>query len=189
MTVKEENFELVTETERLVIRPLKNTDYENWYKEFSNRYPSKHRHDQGKMDMSECTKDWFEGLVHKHRKLAHADTAYVFGVFRKEDGTHLGMVDFSTLEREDFQWGRLGYSIHNQYWGMGYGKEAVRKGLTIGFNDLKFHRLEAHINLDNEASINLAKSVGLKYECTREKFIFEFGEWTDNLIYYKNSIK
>ncbi len=37
------------------------------------------------------------------------------------------MVDFSTLARDDFQWGgRIGYTIHNQYWRIGYGKEAVK---------------------------------------------------------------
>ncbi|KAB2330808.1 GNAT family N-acetyltransferase [Cytobacillus depressus] len=99
------------------------------------------------------------------------------------------MVDFSTLARDDFQWGRIGYTIHNQYWRKGYGKEAVNEALKIAFKYLNFHRIEAHINIDNSASINLAESVGMEYECTRKGFIFEFGEWTDNLIYFKNSIE
>lgn len=184
-----ETFEVVSETERLVIRPFKKADYANWLNEFENRYPSQHRHDQGKIDMSQCTQEWFHHLVDKHQELALTDTAHVFGVFRKEDGTHLGMVDFSTLARDDFQWGRIGYSIHNQYWRKGYGKEAVNEALTIAFTHLNFHRIEAHINLDNPASSNLAESVGMKYECTRKGFIFEHGEWTDHFIYYKNSIE
>lgn len=189
MKLTEGNFEIVSETERLVIRPLQKADYENWLNEFENRNPSQYRYDKGKIDMSECTKDWFYNLVDKHQQLALTDTAHVFGVFRKEDGTHLGMVDFSTLARDDFQWGRIGYTIHNQYWRKGYGKEAIKEALNVAFNHLKFHRIEAHINLDNSASLNLAESVGMKYECTRKGFIFEFGEWTDNLIYYKNSIE
>lgn len=187
MISKEEKFDFVSETERLVIRPIIKQDYENWLNEFNNRLPSKHRHDIGKVDMSECTQDWFDNLVDKHQELALTDIAYVFGVFRKEDGIHLGMVDFSTLARDDFQWGRIGYTIHNQYWRKGYGKETVKEGLKIACDHLEFHRIEAHINLDNQASFNLAESVGMEYECTRNRFIFEFGEWTDNLIYYKNS--
>lgn len=188
MVLKEKRFNLVSETERLIIRPLTNDDYEKWLDGFNNREHSKHRHDLGKMGMRECTPEWFSDLVHKHQELAFKDIAYVFAVFNKNDGTHMGMVDFSTLEREDFQWGRVGYTIHNQYWGMGYGKEAVKEALEIAFTHLKYHRIEAHINLDNTASINLAKSVGMEYECTRKRFIFEFGEWTDNLIYYKNAV-
>lgn len=151
-----------------------------------NRYPSKHRYDPGKIDMSECMREWFESLVLKHQVLAVQDIAYVFGVFRKADGIHLGMIDLSTLARDDFQWGRIGYTIHNQYWRKGYGKEAVTELLNLAFHQLDFHRLEAHINVGNTA-IKLAESVGMKFECIRKGFIFEFGEWTDHLIYYKNA--
>lgn len=187
MKLKEEKFEIVSETERLVIRPLKKADYENWLNEFENRYASQNRHDKGKIDMSECTQEWFHNLVDKHQELALTDTAHVFGVFRKEDGTHLGMVDFSTLARGDFQWGRIGYTIHNQYWRKGYAKEAVKEALNIAFKHLKFHRIEAHINLDNTPSVNLAESAGMEFECIRKGFIYEYDEWTDHLVYYINS--
>ncbi|RPF52211.1 RimJ/RimL family protein N-acetyltransferase [Aquisalibacillus elongatus] len=187
MELMEETFNIVSETERLVIKPLKKADYNNWLHEFESRYPSQHRHDQGKMDMSDCTLEWFHRLVDKHQELALQDIAYVFGVFRKDDGKHLGMVDFSTLARDDFQWGRVGYSIHNQYWRNGYGKESVKEALNIAFKYLNFHRIEAHINIANQPSSKLAESVGMEYECTRKGFIYEFGQWTDNLVYFKNS--
>ena len=187
MKVKEEKSEYISETERLIIRPLKYADYENWLNEFENRYQSQHRHDQGKMDMRECTAEWFNNLVDKHQELAHTDIAHVFGVFRKVDGTHLGMVDFSTLARNDFQWGRIGYTLHNQYWKKGYGKEAVKEALNIAFKHLKFHRIEAHINIDNIPSMKLAESVGMEFECIRKGFIYENNEWTDHLVYYKNA--
>lgn len=180
-------FDCILETERLVVRPLKEADYKNWLQEFENRLPSQHRHDKGKIDMGECTEEWFIELVKKHQALAEKDTAYVFGVFRKEDGTHLGVIDFSTLARHDFQWGRIGYTIHNQYWRNGYGKEAVQAALEIAFKELAFHRIEAHINLDNTASYHLAENVGMEFECVRKGFIFEYGEWTDHLVYYINS--
>lgn len=187
LKLKEEIFDVRSETERLVIRPLKKDDYENWLYEFEGRYPSQHRHDKGKIDMSECTRDWFNRLVDKHQKFAIEDTAHIFGVFRKADGAHLGMVDFSTFARDEFQWGRIGYTIHNQYWRKGYGKEAVEAALALAFTELKFHRIEAHINLDNPPSIKLAESVGMEFECIRKGFLFENNEWTDHLIYFKNS--
>ena len=180
-------FTYKTETERLIVRPLAEKDYSEWYRGFNGRRASQYRHDQGKLDMGECTEEWFSSLVEKHQTLASEDTAYVFGVFGKVSGKHLGMVDFSTLAREDFQWGRLGYSIHNQYWGNGFGKEAVAGALEIAFSELKYHRIEAHINLDNQASIRLAESVGMEFECIRKAFIYEFGEWTDNLVYFINA--
>lgn len=186
MISKEANFEIQLETERLILRMLKKEDYQNWLTEFESRNPSQHRHDDGKMDMSECTEEWFVKLIAKHREQAVNDIAYIFGVFRKSDNRHIGMIDFSTLERIDFQWGRIGYTINNQHWKRGYGKEAVKAALRIAHKDLGFHRIEAHINVDNPASIKLAESAGMKFECKREGFIFEFGEWTDNLIYSIN---
>ncbi|WP_257967948.1 GNAT family N-acetyltransferase [Peribacillus deserti] len=170
-----------------MIRPLQRDDYRNWLHEFESRRPSQHRHDKGRMDMTECTEEWFADLVEKHQDLALNDQAHIFGVFRKEDNRHLGMIDFSTLFRDHFQWGRIGYTIHNQYWKNGYGKEAVKEALQIAFNDLNFHRIEAHINLDNTPSISLAESVGMEFECVRKGFIYEFDKWTDHVVYVKNS--
>lgn len=184
MRPTETQFEI--KSERLIVRSLTIEDYSNWLKEFENRNPSQHRHDEGKKDMSECTEEWFGNLLDNHQKLAANDVAYILGVFRKSDNKHIGMIDFSTLERMDFQWGRIGYTIHNQHWGKGYGKEAVEAALQLAHKDLGFHRIEAHINIDNTASIKLAESAGMKFECIREGFIFEFGEWTDNYVYFIN---
>lgn len=52
-------FDHSSETERLIIRPLQKGDYENWLHEFKQRNPSQNRHDQGQIDMSECTLEWF----------------------------------------------------------------------------------------------------------------------------------
>lgn len=181
------NFNYITETERLIIRPFNKEDYSNWLTQFNNRMPSQHKYDDGKVDMSICTEEWFRELVENHQQLASDDKVYVFGVFRKKDNVHLGAIDFSTIMREDFQWARFGYTIHNQYWGQGYGKESVKVALNLAFDKLKYHRIEAHINLDNIASIKLAESVGMQFECIRKGFIYEFDEWTDNLIYFINS--
>ncbi|WP_456278894.1 GNAT family N-acetyltransferase [Bacillus sp. AK128] len=182
-----ESFTYTTETERLIVRPYSKEDYSNWLTQFNNRMPSQHKYDDGKVDMSICTEEWFRDLVDNHQQMALEDKVYVFGVFRKEDHAHLGAIDFSTIMREDFQWARIGYTIHNQFWRKGYGKESVKAAIILAFEKLNYHRIEAHINLDNNPSIRLAEIVGMQFECIRKGFIYEFDEWTDNLIYYINS--
>ncbi|HZG14698.1 MAG TPA: GNAT family protein [Candidatus Bathyarchaeia archaeon] len=81
----------------------------------------------------------------------------------------------------------MGYSIHNQFSKRGYGKEAVSEAIKIGFEVLNYHRIEAHINIDNFPSMKLAESVGMQFECVRKGFIFENGEWTDHRVYVINS--
>jgi [ribosomal protein S5]-alanine N-acetyltransferase len=180
-------FNYKTETERLIIRPYNKEDYSNWLTQFENRLPAQHKYDEGKVDMSICTEEWFGKLVDNHQQMASDDKVYVFGIFRKEDNAHLGAIDFSTIMRDDFQWARFGYTIHNQFWRRGYGKESVKEAINLAFEKLNYHRIEAHINLDNTPSIKLAESIGMEFECIRKGFIYEFNEWTDNLIYYINS--
>ncbi|WP_246944915.1 GNAT family N-acetyltransferase [Bacillus pinisoli] len=182
-----QSFHDSIETDRLIIRPYHNEDYVSWLTQFSNRMPSQHKYDDGKLNMDICTKEWFENLVDNHQQMALEDKVYVFGIFRKEDQMHLGAVDFSTIMRDEFQWARFGYTIHNQFWRNGYGKEAVQAALALAFEKLRYHRVEAHINLDNTPSIKLAESVGMTFECIRKGFIYEAEEWTDHLVYFINS--
>ena len=88
----------------------------------------------------------------------------------------------------DYNWAMMGYSIHNQYFQKGYGKESVEAAMELFFHVLNFHRIELQINVDNIPSKMLAESTGFKYECTRESFFYEGGKWIDQLIYFKNRI-
>ncbi|MFF2793857.1 GNAT family N-acetyltransferase [Lysinibacillus xylanilyticus] len=161
-----------TETERLVIQLIEEGDYSSWLTQYENRLTSQHKYDKGKLDMSICTKERYRDLVTKHHQMAEDNKVYVFGVFRKVEHTHIGFIDFSTILREEFQWARFGYTIHNHFWRNGYGKEAVKAAFDLAVEKLNYHRIEAHINLDNIASIKLAESVGMVYECTRKGFIY-----------------
>jgi [ribosomal protein S5]-alanine N-acetyltransferase len=174
---------LQLETPRLILRPQQVEDYEAWYAGFSNRSPSHHRHDPGQEDLTGCDRAWFADLCERYQDLAMGDRIYVFGVFSKSDRAHLGNIDLSTIRRDDNQWAVLGYTIHNQYWRQGFGKESVKAALIAGFTDLHYHRIEAAINLDNPASIALAKSVGMKSEGIRRGFIYENEQWVDHWIY------
>ncbi|WP_204377196.1 GNAT family N-acetyltransferase [Boudabousia tangfeifanii] len=106
------SFDLTAQSGNVTIRPLQSADYEEWFAGFDNRLPSQNAFDDGKMDMSICTLDWFNGLVEKHQDFARNDNQYIFGVFNSE-GEHLGMLDVVTLERGSFQWCEIGYLIHN----------------------------------------------------------------------------
>lgn len=73
----------------------------------------------------------------------------------KINGASVGYCDITTHMREDFQYARIGYTIFNQFWQQGYAKEAIHAIVQIGFEDLNFHRLEVHINKDNDISKRL----------------------------------
>ncbi|NER01134.1 MAG: GNAT family N-acetyltransferase, partial [Cyanothece sp. SIO2G6] len=152
-----EAWTLTIETERLILRPQKSSDYEAWYIGFSSRLPQQSKYDEGQVSLQDCDPAWFSNLCDRHQTQALSDYAYIFGVFLKQTAQHLGYVDLSTIYREEKQWANLGYGIHNQYWRQGFGREAVKAALIGGFEHLGYHRIEAAINLDNHPSIALAK--------------------------------
>lgn len=176
--------ELVLETERLILRAFNDGDYESWLDGFNQRLPSQYKYDDGYTNMESATKEWFSDWVKGFEKAKENDEMYILAIFRKEDGVNLGKVELITILRMDYQWAMMGYSIHNQYWRKGYGTESVIAAKKYFFESLKFQRIELHINIDNSPSEMLAKRTGFKYECTREKFSIEGGEWVDFLIYY-----
>jgi [ribosomal protein S5]-alanine N-acetyltransferase len=181
--MNETAWRLTIETDRLMLRPQEPSDYEAWYTGFADRLPQQYQYDEGQINLAGCDRSWFSSLCECHQEQAARDYAYIFGVFSQQTQQHLGNIDLSTIQREEKQWANLGYSIHNQYWKQGYGKEAVRAVLMSGFNDLGYHRIEAAINLDNHLSIALAQSVGLQKECIRRGFYYENEQWVDRLIY------
>lgn len=174
---------MVIETDRLILRPQECSDYESWCAGFAGRLPRQYKYDEGQISLDGYDPNWFASLCKRHQEQALGDYAYIFGVFSRQTNQHLGNVDISTIQREEKQWANLGYGIHNQYWKQGFGKEAVRALLRVGFEQLGYHRIEAAINLDNHLSIALAQSVGLKKECIRRGFYYENEQWVDHLIY------
>jgi [ribosomal protein S5]-alanine N-acetyltransferase len=181
--MRETSWTLTIETERLILRPQESGDYESWYAGFTGRLPQQYKYDEGQISLDDYDADWFSGLCKRHQEQALTDYAYIFGVFCKQTNQHLGNVDISTIQREEKQWANLGYSIHNQYWRQGFGKEAVKAAVIAGFENFGYHRIEAAINLDNHLSIALAESVGLKKECVRRGFYYENEQWVDHVIY------
>lgn len=109
------NLGLQFSTQRLIIRPLEEKDYESWLSGFVNRHASQYKYDKGQIDMSDATEPWFAAMIQKHQQAIEADDLYIFAVFDKA-GHHLGMLNIKNLSRDQFQWAEIGYFIHNQYW-------------------------------------------------------------------------
>ena len=65
------------------------------------------------------------------------------------------MIDIVTIERENFQWGECGFIYIISFGIMVMLFESMLKILDIANKELGFHRLEAHVNLDNEPSFKL----------------------------------
>lgn len=77
--------------------------------------------------------------------------------------------------------GELGYTLHRQYWGHGYMKEAVDLIYTLAFEKLQLARVFAEYDIRNEASGRLTKRIGMKQDgILRQNFMVD-GFLTDSV--------
>lgn len=173
-------------TKRLIIRPMRSSDYLAWFDAHVNSLPAKNKWDSGPESPKKYTREWFKKLLKWEKDMAKKDEYYTFGVFEKKTGHLVGLVDFDIYARRYHQFSNFGYRIYNRYWRMGYGQEAAAEGLRIGFQDLKLNRLEAAIHLDHKKSIRLAKAIGMRREGIKKRYWYEHGKWVDHLIYVAN---
>lgn len=177
---------LEVKTSRLILRALKNTDYDKWYDAYANGLPQKTKWDRGPLKPKQCTRKIFRKVKKNHEALARTDDYYRYYIFDKKSGDIVGLIDFDVFVRGSHQFANFGYQIYNRYWSHGYGQEASKAGLKIGFKQLKLNRLEAAINLDNKKSIRLARAIGMRREGIKKRYWFEQGHWVDHLIYVAN---
>lgn len=173
-------------TKRLIIRALKIIDYERWHDAYVNGYAKKSKWDSHPKKSVKCTYEIFLKVMKKQEDLAKKDDYYRYYIFEKDSQTIVGEIDFDVFLRSTHQFANFGYTIYNRYWGLGLGREASLAGLKIGFKQLKLNRLEAAINLDNKKSLRLARSIGMRREGIKKRYWFEYGKWTDHIIYVAN---
>jgi len=178
---------LFCETPRLIVRPAELKDYDVFVRGYECCLPSQSRFDEGRFDTDFMTPEWYRKWLESRRMEAESDASYTLSIFRKKDGASIGYCDIMPLQRGDFQYARIGYAIHNNCWRHGYATEAIEAIRKIAFESLNLHRIEAHINLDNEVSKHVVLKAGFSFECIRKGFILEDGVWTDNEIYFMNN--
>jgi [ribosomal protein S5]-alanine N-acetyltransferase len=170
-------------TKRLIVRPLKPTDFESWAIAYSNMAAPKNRWDRKNKQSNELTRGNFRKVLLQQRSLRDQDKFYDLGVFQKDSGFLIGAVSVMDVLRGVGQSAYLGYYIFNSYWGQGFGREAVEAMIDIGFRDIKLHRLEAGIEATNRRSVFLARSLGLRREGLKKRAVFLRGQWLDLTIY------
>jgi RimJ/RimL family protein N-acetyltransferase len=85
----------------------------------------------------------------------------------------------STVSRQ----GEVGWSVHPDAQGRGYGTEAAREMLRLGFEELGLHRIIAECDPRNEASIKVMEKLGMRREAHHLDAMFLKGEWVGSMVY------
>lgn len=144
------------ETERLILRPIIESDAEDIYEYCRNINVGVHAGWKAHENMED---------TREIMKLVFLDQEFVFGMVLKETGKLFGSIGLiPDPKRQNDKTRMLGYAIGENYWGKGYMTEAVRALLRFGFGELNLDLISAYCYPDNERSKKVLKKCGFRYE-------------------------
>lgn len=87
----------------------------------------------------------------------------LYGVIHREDNKLIGICGFLDNETDDGKkFIELGYRLDNLYWGKGYATEAALACRDYAFSKLKIKEFCSIILASNNASIAVARKIGMK---------------------------
>lgn len=119
-----------------------------------------------------------EGILERARN--EPRTEYYLAITTRDDDLVVGFV---RLGLDGVQAGKLGFAVHADHWGRGIATDAVRTLTDFGFHTLGLHRVSAAIGPENDASVAVAKRLGMTYEGRIRHHVHTNGDWRDSLLY------
>ena len=169
--------DLTIKTDRLILRPFEKNDFDSVLGYYS--LPDVQRYlDWKARDKTEAKLAFDE--MRKQTRLTRPGELLTLAVVRKADGKVMGHVSLRYTDATAAQ-GEIRFAIAPMFRNKGYGSEAVKSAVTLGFDTYKFHRIFARTAGQNEASARLLKNLGMRLEAHyREHALFQ-GEWDEEL--------
>lgn len=159
MTNKEMNYCDIIEinTPRLVLRKLRISDAEAFYEFASDKrvsvYMNWHTH---------ATVLDSENSIRASVNAYEKGKYYRWGIALKENDTLIGIIQLLAFDDEKNSCG-FAYMLNRDYWGNGYGTEAVRSIISFAFENMQVDVIEVDVFSENVASLKVLKRCGMIY--------------------------
>jgi RimJ/RimL family protein N-acetyltransferase len=107
-------------------------------------------------------------------------TAYIY--LASAEGKPIGAGELN-VHNARFRRGSIGYGLHPDAWGRGYGTAIGRELLRIGFEELSLHRIEATCDPRNLASAGVLRKIGMTYEGRQRHTMLIRDGWRDSEMF------
>jgi RimJ/RimL family protein N-acetyltransferase len=151
----------ILETDRLIFRRMQPGDLDYLYALYCDPDVRKYIPDAPRTyEDAREELEWFMNGHPRHPELGLWATIY------KETGIFIGrcgLLPWTINGRAEVE---VAYLLAKEYWGRGLGTEAARAIAEYGFEQLQLSRLICLIDRDNQASIQVARNIGMT--CERE---------------------
>lgn len=145
------------ETERLILRPFEETDFEAVHSYASDAENTRFM-EWGPNDESD-TRNFIAEAIARSRE--NPCRNYQYAAVLKSTQKLIGACNL--IRRGDDQ-GELGWILHKNYWKQGFGTEMGRRLLELGFDELGLRRIFARCDTENYGSYRVMERIGMRRE-------------------------
>ncbi len=74
------------------------------------------------------------------------------------------------------------FTGEKEYWGQGYGSDAINALLRFAFREMNLHRIYLHVHDYNERAIRCYEKCGFQLEGRQREALFRDGRYHDVLL-------
>ena len=103
---------------------------------------------------------------------------YSFALIHKETNQLIGSCGLMRSDTNGPQYS-FGYVLRKDRWGQGLASEATTALVKFGFDELRAHRLWAHVFVGNRSSEKVLQRLGFRYEGCKLQSFFVRNAWHD----------
>lgn len=153
----------VIETERLLLRPLKESDVNEIFQLRSDETINKY------IDRApaESTDDAL-AFIHKIQAFSNNRQTLYWAITIKGSEQLAGTIVFWNFNHEERK-AELGYELLPRHQGKKYMQEALKKVINLGFHQLHLSAIEAWTHPENRSSIGVIEKLGFTRDLEAEK--------------------
>lgn len=165
------------ETERLQLREMQPADVNALLRHFGNPEVVKFI-DMQPIKTIEQANEWLQWMG----GFFAAKDGLRWGIVSKETGDFVGSCGLHNWNREA-RYAEIGCDVAHQYWGNGFGGEAMRRLIEFGWEQMKLNRIEADVVQGNQRSMHVLEKIGFRQEGTLRQRILKGGKYYDVHFY------
>lgn len=164
-------------SQRVVLRPHTPQSFERLHRWKNDREILELSADSMEPSSEDKTRRTLERWMKQSEDIIH------FAIHRGDDEELIGFLHLALIEREH-QRCKIGLVIgEKQYWGQGYGTEAVRCAVDYGFSQLGLNRISAEVYATNPRSVRMLERAGFRREGVLHESILKDGAFVDEYPY------
>ncbi|MBY9018341.1 MAG: GNAT family N-acetyltransferase [Candidatus Lokiarchaeota archaeon] len=140
---------IILKSSRLLLRPLLEEDFQGFLE----------------LQKENNKLDWFQSKndIKKIYQFIKEDkfNNYIFSIILKNSNSFIGLCGLEIIETK--LRAKIFYAFLSNFWGNGYGWEAINNIIKFAFSELSLNEITAHINNGNTRGWKVVERVGLKY--------------------------